>query len=222
MREYLSTGNLVRAAALGALATVMALPRLVQAGPNGGLRAVACLASMILVAGAVTAWDRKAGLAGNYPGRARTLIGLAVAAVVALVLSPLQRWAIQPLFEEAVRASADANWVRLQLPDTPGAWAALALWSAGFQTLFCVAAPTCLAARLTRRVWPALILTTFLGAYLASRQMDLYGMGSGRDLFVAASAAKGLVGCLVYAHFGLAPGAAIAAGFHLHTLWAVL
>lgn len=222
MREYLTTANFMRALAMGTVVTVMALPRIAQAGDQVGLRTVGCLANITLVAGVVTAWGTKAGMRGPLRGMQETACGLAAALLVALILIPVQHWVIHPVFEEAVRSSADGQWVRLQIPATIQDWIALALWSAGFQTLFCVAAPTCLAARLTGRVWPAIVLAVALSGFVASRQMDAYHVECGRGLLVAASAAKGLLGCMLYVRFGLAACAALSAGHALHLLWDIL
>lgn len=105
---------------------------------------------------------------------------------------------------------------------TFSSWLALALWSAGFQPLFCIAAPTCLAAWLTRRVWPAYVLTAALGAFMASRQLDAYHVENGRMVLIAASAAKGLLGSTLYVRFGLLPCSVVAIGYTVHLLWYML
>lgn len=81
MRDYFCVNNAVRATLLGGVVTLMALPRIVQAGGPVALRAVACLVCMSLVAGAVTAWGKRAGMPGPFPPRAETLQGLGVAVV---------------------------------------------------------------------------------------------------------------------------------------------
>lgn len=222
MRDYLSTANLRHALAMGSVATAMALPRIVRAGDGVGILIAAALVSMTLTAGAVTAWGTQAGMRGPYRRAGETAAGLAVALALALLLVPVQRGIVQPLFEAAVRDSGDVRWVALQLPETVADRAALALWAAGFQTLFGVAAPTCLAARITRRVWPALILTTALAAFVASLQLDAYGAGMGRGFLSALSAGRALLGCLLYVRFGLLPCAAFAAGSSLHLLWDIV
>lgn len=222
MREYLAFINLNRALALAAVGTVMALPRLVQAGDRIGLRVMGCLLGMTFAAGTVTAWGTKAGLRGPCRRVRETVIGLGAALLLALILFPVQQFVVHPLFEKAVLSSADAQWIGLQLPATIHDWLALALWSAGFQTLFCVAAPTCLAARLTGRVWPAIVLTAALSGFVVSQQLVAYHVGLSRGLLVTASAAKGLLACLMYLRFGLAPSAALMVGFNLHLLWKVL
>ena len=221
MREYLTTVNFTRALALGTVVTAMALPRLAQAGGYAGWRAGGCLVTMTLAAGAVTAWGAKAGLRGPYRGAGETARGCGVALLLALLLSPAQHWIVQPLVADAVRSSADAQWIRLQIPASAHDWLALVLWSAGFQTLFCVAAPTCFAARLTERVWPAIVLTMVFSGYVALRQLDLYHVECGRGLLVAVPAAKSFLGFLVYVRFGLAPSSVLFAGLNLHLLWNV-
>jgi hypothetical protein len=222
MRDYLARDNLVRASVLGAVATVMALPRIVQAGDGVWLRVVGCMAGITLAAGAVTAWGTEGGLPGPVLGSRETARGLGLALLLALILSPVQRWVVQPALKEALGAAANAQWTRLQVPVTLRDWFALALWSAGFQTLFFVAAPTCLAARLTGRVWPAFVLTAALGWYVASSQLATYDVESGRGVLVAASALRSVLGSLLYARFGLIPTAVLSVGYGLHLLWDVL
>ncbi|MEK9138554.1 MAG: hypothetical protein AAB393_15630, partial [Bacteroidota bacterium] len=60
---------------------------------------------------------------------ARGWIGtIIVHLLLALVLNPVQHWIVHPVLREAVRSSADAQWIRLQLPATVHDWLALALW----------------------------------------------------------------------------------------------
>ena len=85
-----------------------------------------------------------------------------------------------------------------------------------------MAAPTCLAARLTGRVWPAFVLTAALGWYVASSQLATYHVESGRGVLLAASALRSALGALLYARFGLIPAAVLSVGYGLHLLWDVL
>jgi hypothetical protein len=177
---------------------------------------------MTLVAGAVTAWGTKGGMPGPFVGLRETARGLGVALLVALAMVPVQRWVTQPAMLHALRNAADPQWTRLQIPASLHEWFYLALWSAGFQTLFCAAAPTCLAARLTGRVWPAFVLTAVLGWHVASRQLSAYHVQSGSEALLAASAARGVLGALIYARFGLIPAALLSVGNCLHLLWDIL
>lgn len=221
MRDYLTMHNFARASALGAVVTVLALPRIVQAGDHVWLRAAACLAGMTLLAGAVTAWGTQGGLPGPVLGVRETAGGLGLAVLLALLLSPVQRWVVQPALADALGAAANAHWTRLQVPLTLRDWFALALWSAGFQTLLCVAAPTCLAAKVTGRVWPAFVVTAALGWYVMSSQLATYHVASGRGVLLAAAAMRGALGSVLYARFGFLPTAVLTVGYGLHLLWDV-
>lgn len=170
MRDYLSTTNLVRAFAIGTVVTAMALPRIVDAGEHTATLVAVSLFCMTLVAAAVTAWSRKGGLQGLFRSTSDTWQGLAVAVIISLVMAPVLLSIVHPVIRAAVDAAADDQWARLQLPASPSDWMALALWSAGFQVLFAVMAPTCLAARLTGRIWPAYVLVAGLAVFIASRQ----------------------------------------------------
>jgi membrane protease YdiL (CAAX protease family) len=210
MRDYLSGANIAKAAALALVVTAMSLPRCAQAGLPLGVYTLATFVSMTLVAAAGTAWGTRAGMCGLFPGRRRMLGGVGVAAGVALVLAPVYILSDGTL-KEIVEATGDAVQLRLQYPSTVQGAVALLLWSAGFETLFFVVAPTSVVARVTNRQTLAIVLPVVVRALVVYYKLGLEGVVAATPLFLARTAVGGVMACALFARSGLVPSMTLSA-----------
>lgn len=216
MRVYLSESNLRKAAAVAAVVTLMSVPRLVQGGKPLGLYIPATFVSMTLVAGAVTAWGRRAGMKGILTDLSTLRRGCAIALFFALAALPVQVLWLAPLLRNTLASGTNAATAILSYPPTAGGCAALLLWSAGFQVIFLQAAPMAFFTRLTGYPSVACALCVALRTYVAYRQVLLSGLTDGVGLLVLSAAGTVAVGCLLFARFGLVPAMVFAAGLDVH------
>lgn len=216
MRAYLSESNLVKAAGLAAIVTLMSVPRLIQSGRPLGLYVPVTFMAMALVGGTITAWGRCGGMAGIAAERRMFPRGVAVAAVLAALALPVQVFWLDPLLRHALAAALDPSARALSYPATAGGCVAVMLWSAGFETVFLQAAPMSFFSRLTGRTRVALALCLALRVYVAYRQVVFSGMTDGTAALILSAAATTAAGCMLFARFGLAPGMLLAAGLDLH------
>ena len=220
MRDYLSESNLVKAAGLAVVLTVMSLGRLIEARQPLGLYIPATFVAMTLIAGAVTAWGQRAGMPGIVTDRRTFLRGAAVAAGLSLLALPLYLFVLDPLLKTALLTSRHRTIVELSYPSTWEGRLSLVLWSAGFQALFLQAAPMSLFARLTGRRSAAVGLCLALRAYVSYRQVASAGVADGVPLLFVSALVTTAAGCVVFARFGLAPAMLFAAGLDLHVFFA--
>ena len=201
----MDTHNLLPAAAMSAVVTVLSIGRLL-AGDWPLFTGIAMLfMSMTLICAAVTAWGRRAGMAGVWTD-ARTLRwGLLAALTLGLALWPVFILMLDPRTRDALGSAANGDALRLAFPPALGGRMALILWASGFQTLFLQAAPMSLAGRLTGNRFASLGLCLFFRLYVAHRQVSEAGLVDHMALFMAPAAVVGLIGCLLFARFGLLP-----------------
>lgn len=219
MREYIAPANLRHALLLGGTVTLMAVPRLVQAGVARGALLGATLAGMTLVAGAATAWSGKAGMCGVFPKRRRALYGLLAAALLgtttAACLLPLD-----PLLRGALVAAGRGDLAALTFPRSGAGALALLLWGAGLETLFFQAGALAFFARLTGSTGISIAAATALRGFVAYRQLAAANLSDLVLLVVAVQMARALIGCLLYARAGLPAAAAFSATVDArHLLW---
>jgi len=216
MRDYLSERNMLRAAACSGLITLLSVPRIAQGRLPLALYVPAAFVSMLLVSGAATAWEHCGGLAGLLPARRRIVAGAILAALSAAVLTPLYVRFVDPVLYRAIAATGDTARLSLAYPGTARGALAVMLWSMGFQTMFFLAAPLSLFARLARRRWVAIALTFGVRLYVLSCQIDRMGVCDGLPLFYASVGGTTLIACILFAHAGILPAALFAAGLDLH------
>lgn len=218
MRDYLSMSNVPRAAALSALVTVMAVGRLVEGQRPLALFIPVTFCAMMFVGGAVTAWGRHANPAGLFPGGRTLRNGLLLAVLLALLALPIHVYWLDPLFRSLLSGVADSSLARLAYPHTLHGALASMLWAAGFHTLFFVAAPMSLFARLTHRPAVALALTCALRAYVMHRQLATAGLLADYPVFLIPALAATAAGGFLFARYGLAPAMVLAAGIDARLL----
>ena len=173
---------------------------------------------MMFIAGAVTAWGRRAGMAGIVTDRRTLWSGLALAVLLALLALPVYLLELDALLRDALRRATGSTLMNLSYPATIRGCLALMLWSAGFQTMFLVAAPMSLFARLTNRSSAALGLCLALRAYVQHRQMAEAGIIAALPLFLIPALATTLAGGFLFARYGLAPAMLFAAALDLRLL----
>lgn len=217
MRVYLSERNLLKAAALGAVVTLMSVPRILVAGLNPAFYIPAAFVGMTLVSGAATAWGGYAGMAGVWPRRGlgrnlgfATLAGLALALVSFLLLDPV--------FSQAIAGGGDREFLELQYPVTVGGCAALVLWSAGFETVFFYAAASSFVVRISRRVWTAYVFSAALRLVVTLHQMAGAGITEAEHLFAAGSVVASFITCLLFVRGGLPAAMVFTAVLNLRLL----
>ncbi|MBN1669932.1 MAG: hypothetical protein JXR37_02790 [Kiritimatiellae bacterium] len=220
MRDYLSEKNLLKAAALGAVVTLMAVPRIEAGGLRVGVFAVGAFLGSTLVGGMATAWGTRAGMCGLFPDTRRILYGSAAAALLASVLMPLAAL-FDPILKAAVAEAGGERLLSLQFPDTAFGVLALILWSAGFSTLFFAAASVSFFARVCRRQHIAIALAVGLQVLVRYQQLAGGGVSHGVPLFLAESIVAGLVPCLLFARAGIIPAAVFNAVLDARHLWRV-
>ena len=218
MRDYLSISNLGKAAGLAALMTLMSVGRLVQGQKSLAFYIPVTFCAMMFIAGAVAAWGRRAGMAGIVTDRRTLCSGVALALLLALLALPVYVWGLDAILRNALRSATSRTLLNLSYPATVGGCLALMLWSAGFQTMFFVAAPMSLFARLTNRQSVALGLTLAVRFYVMHRQMTEAGVSAAVPLFYGLALATTLAGGLLFARYGLAPAMLFAAALDLRLL----
>jgi hypothetical protein len=211
MRTYLNTDNFLQAAALSAVVTSLSVGRLRESDLPLLLGVVTVFVCMTLVCAAVTAWGRRAGMAGVWTDGRTLRRGLIAALVLGLVLWPIFLLGLDPLTRDILGGAANGDMLRLAFPPTTRGILALILWAAGFQTLFLQAAPMSVAVRLTDSRFAALALCLFLRLHISYQQIDGAGLADHMFLLMVPAAAAGLLGCLLFASFGLLPSMFFAA-----------
>jgi len=206
MRAYLDEANLLKALAVGAVATALCTPRLVVSPVPADLYIPLAFLLLTLLAGAVTAWGRCGGMVGAFPRGCRVWKWSFWAAVAGVALTPIYACWLDPMLKQALTAAGNTSRLRLQCPDTFSACLAAALWVVGFQVLFYDAAAMSFFSRLTKR-WPiALALAVVLRIFITHRQFSTIPVESILP-FHAMNCLASIGGCLFFARAGL-PGAA--------------
>jgi len=204
VKKYLSITNFRRAAGIGGLAGLMALPRILEGGGPVISRVVAVFPAMILAAGAATAWGDTGGLCGVLPDRDRVRRMVLIAAVMGVVLLPLQFW-VDAGLAEALIGSEDTAMLSLAFPGSVASCLSLILWGAGFETLFFKAATMSFVARVTRRQWAAVMCAVIFGMAVGWLKLDAAGVDLGPmgNVRLAAIGLVSVLGCVLYARGGL-------------------
>ena len=216
MRDYFAESNLPRAAALAAILTLMSVGRLVEGGKPLALFIPTTFAAMVFVSAAVTAWGRRAGMAGIATARRTFLRGATVAVALSLIALPIYAFWLDPVLRRGVLGATRSGMPELTYPSSLSGCISLLLWSAGFQVMFLQAAPMALFARLTGRASVSVVLCMAFRTYVTYRQVADAGMTEGLlPLAIAAVLTTGF-GYIVFARFGLAPSMLLAAGLDLH------
>jgi hypothetical protein len=216
MRNYVTEPNLLKAAGLSAVVTLMSAGRLVLAGRPLALYIPATFIAMTLVSGAVTAWGRYADMPGILTDRRTLLRGMAFAAALSLLTVPICVFWLDPILRVAFLHAGRPAVLDLAYPSSISGRLSLLLWSAGFQTLFLVAAPMSLFARLTGRPTSSVLLCLALRAYVSYRQITEAGMFEGSLLLAMSALLATAAGCFLFARFGLMPTMLFGAGLDLH------
>jgi len=216
MRTFLSTSNLYKAAGLAALITVMATGRIAAGGKNLSLYVPMAFLTMMFIAGAVTAWGRLAGMPGIVTDRAHFLQGALLATAASILALPVHLWWLDPLIRNTLLTTGNHTMLDMAYPSTIGGRLALVLWSAGFQTIFLVAAPMALFARLTDRRTLAVGLCLILRVYVTHQQIDAGGITDSVPLIYLVSLSATTITCILFGWFGMAPAMLFAAGLDLH------
>lgn len=221
MKTFFSETNLLRAAGLAALVTLMSLGRLVQGFKEPGLIITATFLLSLFICGAVTAWGRHAGMPGIITDRTTLLRGVFAATLLSALALPVQHLWLDPLLHRAIASAGDALLLELAYPSTTTGRLHSLLWSASFQAMFLQAAPMSLCARLTGRRDIALALCVATGAYIATKQVGMHGITEHATLFVVAASTANAAGCALFARYGLAPLMLLSAGLSAHVFLAI-
>ena len=216
MRDYFAESNLPRAAALASILTLMSVGRLVEGGKPLALFVPTTFAAMVFVSAAVTAWGRRAGMAGIVTDRRTFLRGAGIAAALSLLALPVTALWLDPTLRRAVLGATRSGMAELSYPSTLRGCLSLLLWSAGFQVMFLQAGPMSFFARLTGRASVSVVLCIAFRAYVAYRQVADAGMTESVLPFVVTATVTCGAGCMLFARFGLAPAVLLAAGLDLH------
>ena len=208
MRALLDERNFMRAAHLGSVATVMAVPRILSANPHyPALPYVfVALLAMILVSAMATAWSRYGGMCGLLPERRRLWTGVAIGAAAGLAAYPIA-CTVDPVIRAAMFARGYAGLIEQAFPSTLRGVVALVLWAAGFESVFFIAATMSFFARLTNNQWAAVLGAAALRigvTYVKLSQAQLLNIMP----LVAIGVATTVVAAILYARAGL-PAASV-------------
>jgi len=216
MNMFLAKSNLYTAAGLSAIVTMMSLGRLMDGMDYVVAHVLLTFCVMMFVAGAVTAWGRCAGMAGVLTDRRRFACGAVVAIVLSLLLLPVNLMWIDPVLRDSIPGGGASSPLAMAFPSSMSGRISLLMWSAGFHALFLQAAPMSLFARLSGRQSIALLLTVMFRAFVTAQQVAATGMTEGVWLFHVSAMLTNVVGCLLFARFGLVPAMLFGAGATLH------
>lgn len=222
MKDYFSMNNLKQATLLGMVVGAMAVPRILQAaGPGSSFRVLAVFPSMIIVAAAATAWGRCGGMSGPFPEwktmRSGILAGLLAGILMAVMLSYDDARMISLL-----RQGGSADAVTLSFPATVDGGIASVLWSAGFETLFFIAATMSFLARVSRRLWITISLAVCFRILVAYGTASSHGVEGVIINKLGGLGIGTLIACLLYARTGLPSAMVMSAAVNLRHLVRVL
>ena len=219
MRDYVALDNLWRASLLGALCTVMAVPRIILADMDVWVFVPAAFLCMTLCAGAATAWEGRGGMVGLFPDGKIMGIGLAIAVVLAGGVS-LAYWLwLDDVVIRAIESGHDPKLMELRYPSTVAGCLALILWTAGFETLFLKASALSFVSRLTGRYWLSVLFAALLQAGLAAKMCSVAGITEFVSVIVLCAIVGSVVGSMLFCKFGLLPAMVFAGGSDLYLLW---
>jgi hypothetical protein len=216
MRDFLSMRNLLQAMALSAVVTATSSPWILRAGMWPGLLIPSSFVLMTFVCGFVTAWGTSAGMPGIVTDRRTLVRGIIAAALLSLVVIPIQVFITDPILYNALLGSAKPSAVNHAFPAAFGDRLALLLWGAGFQTMFLEAAPMSFFARLAKRQHLAVGFCLVFRAYVAHLQIAQQGMTDAVPLFLVSNILVGAAGCILFARCGLLPTILLSVGTSLH------
>lgn len=216
MRRFLSERNLIDAVMLSALVTALSIGRFVHLGTSLPVYIPLTMLCMTFVGGAVSAWGRCAGMPGIVTDKRTLGLGSALAALVALIALPVSVVWTDPRLRAALAKATDPSFLERCFPSILGGKLSLVLWSAGFETLFFIAAPASLVARLTNRRDVAVGVCVLLRAFVVHRQLCAGAIGEPTWLFFTAAMVPAAVGSILFARFGLVPAMVFAACMDAH------
>ena len=222
MRDYLLVSNLSKASAIGGVATLMSVPRLIQAGVEFWIYLPVVFGGMTLSAAAVTAWSNRAGMCGMFPSRRRMLTGLGIAAVLACTITPIYSCWLDPIFRHAIAATGDRGMLRMRYPVTLGGCITITLWSASFETVFFRAATMSFFARLTGSLWISLIAAVGLRIFVILKQLSTAGIVDAIPLFVVCTVIVSFISCVLFARTGLPGTVLFSVGLNFHLFISLL
>lgn len=216
MRRYLSEANLIRAALMASVMTALSVPRILYWGVPLAPYALAAFFAMVLLSGAATAWGRDGGMVGLFPERRRLFCGMAIAVALVIVILPLQLQWITPILREGLDAAGKTEAIRLRFPHSFWGKLGLMLWSVGFEMMFLQASLISFLARLLRHQWRALAVAFALLALISHAIISPLELGSITPPLIWAGAFSNLIGCWLFARFGLPATMTYAGGLCVH------
>lgn len=209
MRSYFSTLNLRKAAALSFILALLSAPRVLIHGTTPQLLIPALYLALLFIAGAATAWGKEGGLPGLFPERITILRGLLLAVATALILLPGKTFILDPLFQKLILETNNTALHASMFPTGPMDKLAKILWAASFESMFFFAGTAAVAARLTKRRWPAVAACVILRAWITHLQCQSTGLP---ELTSQLSLLPGSLICaILYCNYGLVPVMAFSA-----------
>lgn len=211
MREYLSESNLRKALLLSAVATAMSAPRILVSGFPFWILLLEAFIGLSFISGTITAWGRRAGMAGVAPEHKKVLKGLGLAVVLAVFAALIGILWLDPVFYRAYAATGDQRLLQLQYPESPFRILALILWAASFETFFFGAGTMSFLARLFNRQSVAIAGAVTFRLAIACYQLSHAGIVNEFFLFVGSYGVALTVVCWLFARYGL-PAAVVFVG----------
>jgi hypothetical protein len=158
-------------------------------------------------------------MCGVFPGRRRTLTGMALAALLSLMMLPIYIVWIDPLLLPAIKTTGDANMLAMRYPTTVSAQLALFMWSASFEVMLFQGGVMSVVSRITGRQWIAVLAAVGVRTFVTSEQLSPLHLVHASTFLLSSSALITTVSCMLFARFGLPASMTFSSGICLHILF---
>ncbi len=216
MGRYFSVVNFKEAARLGGLMTLLSLPRVLTDGVLPPYFILFTLLWLVMLAAAVTAWGRCAGMAAYFPSGKRVVKGLLWALLLVVLSFPVKVYWFNPLLLGALEMTGNEKAVGLVFPATLISGAELTLWVMSFEVLFFQAATLSFFAKLLKSFYPALFFTAIFRALVTLLKLRELGVESGEAVILFHAIIVNVVSCLLFSRFGLPASMLFIGGISLY------
>jgi hypothetical protein len=219
VREYTKPENIAFSALIGAILTMMAMPRITGSGYPLAVYLPATFIAMFLISGAAVAWGKSAGMNGFYPPLSRQFIGVCIAVLISAAAAFIRHFWIDPVLHSYLAAVGKKHLISAVFPSLMEARINLMLWSASFENMFCHAAPVAFFGRLSQSRWIAIGLTVAFRFFIVSKRLSDAQFTSGTLLIASMAGAGAFMCATMFSFFGLMPSMVLAAGLTLHVFF---
>lgn len=204
-QKYFTIENFRQALLPAAIMTLLASPRIFSSGLYSPFHVIPTFFVMILMTATVTAWSRCAGMKGAFPPAREIVKGLLVVIILLILLFPPKFFWFNPFFHTAISETGNTKALTLIFPETIIPAVALTLWVMVFETLFFQAAAMSFFAKLTKKIWLALLLSSILRLLVTWLRLSDIGIINGEAIILSHAVLMNIISCLLFIRFGLLP-----------------